>query len=291
MALTADELKFYNFAKDALPPWIPDPDEFLLGAAKMFGSVKALLDYLFGQALISTATGATSTTPDWLNQHARDRGTARRDGEDDPTLRARLRTFPDALVRAVLLASVNEILVAAGISDEAAMVELPQHGAHSGSYTADASVGGTFTKDGSIVTFTPDGAWARPPYRAPALVPQLTSRLVFTGSASAGNDGSYVVSSLDGDGAVFTNAGGVAEADPTVAWEVQLLDPEGNVRTGFARAYSQRGYRAAPLRPARIVVILPFGTTAETAEAVREALRTKKAAGIALTIERRLVAP
>ncbi|HUS27621.1 MAG TPA: hypothetical protein VMZ53_03910, partial [Kofleriaceae bacterium] len=126
MALTADEQKFYDFAKASLPDWIPDGDEFLMGAAKMFGSVKALLDYLFGQTLIGSAIGGTATTPDWLDQHARDRGTARQDGEDDPTLRDRLRNAPDALTRASILAAVNATLLANGITDPAGLVELPK---------------------------------------------------------------------------------------------------------------------------------------------------------------------
>lgn len=290
MALTADEQNFYDFAKASLPDWIPDGDEFLMGAAKMFGSVKALIDYLFGQALIGSAVGATATTPDWLNQHARDRGTARVDGEDDPTLRDRLRKVSDALTRASILDAVNSILVAAGISDEAALVELPKHGAHSGTYASDTGTGGTFAVAGTVVTFTPDTAWARPPYWAAALVPTRTTKLVISGAADASHDGTHAITGLSGDGAQYTDASpGAAGADPTVTWRVDTTDVEGNVRDEFARAYSQRGYRSARLVPLRIVIILPFGSTDAITASVTEALRQKKAAGVAVTVETRAI--
>ena len=280
MALTAEEQRYYDFAKAALPPWVPDPDEFLAGAAKLFGGVDATIRYLFGQALISTATGPDTGTPDWLNQHAADRGTRRQLGETTPALRERLRTFPDALTRASLLAVADAQLSIAGVSGSAAMVELPRDMAHSGVYATDTGVGGTFTKVGNVVTFTPDGAWAAPPYRDPSIVPVRTHKLTIAGAASAGNDGTRTIDGLTGDGAFYTNAGGVAEADPTVAWTVEHYDPEGNLRDGFTRAYSQRGYRSSRLRPQTIVIILPYGTSAAVAAGVAEAVRQRKAAGI-----------
>lgn len=291
MALTADEQRYYDFAKAALPPWVPDPDEFLMGAAKLFGGVHALITYLFGNALISSAVGATSSTPDWLNQHAADRGTRRILGEDDPTLRKRLRTFPDALTRAALLSVADAQLAAAGVSGSAAMVELPRDGAHSGTYSSDTGTGGTFTKVGSVVTFTPDTAWAAPPFRDPSIVPVRSHKLVIAGAATPGNDGTYVITSLSGNGAVYTNAGGAAQVDPTVTWTVEHFDPEGNLRDGFARAYSQRGYRSARLRPQAIVIILPYGTSAVVGASVAEAVRQRKAAGIVVKIERRQSPP
>lgn len=296
MALTTEEQKFFDFAKGALPPWMPDQDEFLMGAAKMFGSVKTLIDYLFGQTLISNALGATGTTPDWLNQHARDRGTSRVDGEDDPTLRDRLRKAPDALTRVVILSSVVSILQAAGIIDTVGIVELPKWGAHSGTYTSQTGTGGTFTVAGSVVTFTPDVLpWARAPYWATTLwstylTQMRTTQLVISGAASANNNGTHPITGLVGNAARYTDASATAGHDATVAWEVETLDSEGWVRDGFARAYSQRGYRSARLLPMRLVIILPFGTSASIEASVREAMRQKKAAGIAVTIERRLIA-
>lgn len=294
MALTTEEQKFFDFAKNALPAWIPDGDEFLMGAAKMFGSVKTTIDYLFGQTLIGNAVGPTATTPDWLNQHARDRGTSRVFGEDNPTLRDRLRKVADALTRAVLYTSINSILTAGGITDPCGIVELPRDGAHGGTYTADAGVGGTFTVVGSTVKFTPAGAWARPPFWPAALwasysAAMRTTQLVITGAANAANDGTHTITGLDGNAAIYTDASAAAGVDAGVAWKVETLDSTGWVRDTWTRAYSQRGYRSARLTPLRMVIILPFGTTDALELSVREMLRQKKAAGIAATIERRLI--
>lgn len=309
MALTTDEQKFYDFAKAALPDWIPDGDEFLHGAAKMFGGVKALIDYLFGstlvsgQALISGAEGATATTPDWLNQHARDRGTSRVDGEDDPTLRERLRTVQDLLTRAALQSAIDAILVAAGINDPCGIVELPRHGAHSGVLGVSdyaqlmEGAGGTFAVAGTAVSFTPDVLpWPRPPYFDPSLFPLRTTKLYISGAASAAHDGVHDISGLSGNAAQWTDgAPGAAGADATVSWQVRIHNAEGWME-GFGRAYSGTGgtgggYRSARILPLMLVVILPFGTTDAVELSVREALRTKKAAGIAVKIERRSIAP
>jgi hypothetical protein len=291
MALTADEQRYYDFAKAALPPWVPDPDEFLMGAAKLFGGVHAITLYLFGNALISTAIGATSSTPDWLNQHAADRGTRRILGEDDPTLRKRLRTFPDALTRAALLSVADAQLAAAGVAGSSAMVELPRDCSHSGEYVSDTGVGGTFTKVGTVVTFTPSGSWAAPPFRDPSIVPVRTYKLTIAGALTGGNNGTRVIDGLTGNGAHYVNAGGAAQVDPTVVWTVKQYDPEGNLRDGFTRAYSQRGYRSSRLRPQTIVIILPYGTSAIVAASVAEAVRQRKAAGIVVKIERRQSPP
>lgn len=290
MALTTEEQKFYDFAKAALPPWMPDPDEFLMGAAKMFGGVEALRAYLFGQALIGGALGATATTPDWLDQHARDRGTSRQFDESDEALRERIRNVPDALTRVSLLSAINAILVAEGLTDEAGLVELPRHGAHSGEYALMTGTGGTWTKTGNIMRFTPDVLpWPRPPFYGPLLVPFRTTRIFV--NVGGGNFGVFPITELDGNAAVFTNAAGVAGHDGAAPWQIRTHDVGGYLRDGFARAFSQRGYRSARLKPPRLIVILPFGSTAGTEASVREMLRQKKAAGIAVTIERRLIAP
>lgn len=295
MALTTEEQRFYDFAKNALPLWMPDGDEFLMGAAKMFGSVKTLIDYMFAQTLIGNAVGSTATTPDWLDQHARDRGTSRQLDEDDPTLRERLRNVADAVTRPSLYAAINAILVAAGINDPCGIVELPRDGAHGGTYTAMAGVGGTFAVVGTTVKFTPTVLpWPRPPYWNPTIydtyrLQMRSTQLVISGAANAANDGTHPITGLENNAALYTDATAGAGADATVVWKVETLDSEGWVRDTFARAYSQRGYRSARVRPPRMVIILPFGSTATIEASVREMLRQKKAAGIAVTIERRLI--
>lgn len=289
MALTAEEQRLFDFAKAALPPWIRDDDEFLLGCAKMFGSVQATIDYWIGQTLITTALGPTATSPDWLNQHARDRDTNRQPGETSEALRDRLRNVPDALIPSALIAAANAILVADGIAGTAAIVELPRSGAYLGSYLAMSGVGGVFVQAGTSSKFTPDALpWPTPPWQSATITPVRGHRLTISGAFDAGNDGARIITGLEGNAAIVTNAGGVDADDATVTWTVERLDVEGNVRDGFARAYLGRGYRMSKPRPLGIVLILPYGSTSGTEASVREMLRQKKAGGFYVRVERRL---
>lgn len=292
MALTDDEQELYDFAHDALPHWIKRDDEFLTAAAKTFGGPggpRELIAYLFDQTLITHATGPGVGTPDWLNQHARDRGTSRQAGEDDPALQQRLRLSPDALTRQAVLDAANGILAAAGVSGTAAMLELPRDGAFAGKYTQLAGVGGTFVQAGTVSQFTPaDLPWPVPPFTAPTVAPGQTWQLVISGAASGGNNGTRTITGLLDNAALVTNGAGAAGADPTVVWAARRLDVTGNVTDGFARAYVGRGFRASTSRPFKILIILPFGTDAGTAASVLASIRGKKAAGFGVIVERRL---
>ncbi len=127
MALTAEQQELVDFAKRALPRWFKEPrDEEFLGAAATIhdGVLQRVRFWLSTQTKITTAEGATADEPDWLNQHANDRSTLRAGVETDPTLRARLRSFADALTPVALLEAVNNILSAAGFGP-AFLVECP----------------------------------------------------------------------------------------------------------------------------------------------------------------------
>ena len=290
MALTTDEQGFLDFALAALPSWMRADDEHLNGSAKQFGAVKAQIDYWFEQTLITHATGATATQPDWLAQHMRDRGTTRQPNEGDPAGRQRIRNVPDALTRDSLLAAANAILAAEGIAGSAAMVELPRDGAALGVYSSDTGTGGTFSADtGTRMIFTPTDRFAAPPWRDPSVVRKIQAfNIVIAGAASGGNDGTFPTLGMSGNGVIIDNAAGVAGADAGATWTVQKLDRRGNVRDGFGRAYFGRGYRLSGVRPC-IVLMLPFGSTASTEASVREMLRQKKAGGFAYRVERRLI--
>lgn len=288
MALNATAQKLYDFAKRALPAWVKETDEFLHGAAASIGLAYDHLIYLFKQTLITEAEGATSTTPDWLAQHARDRDTGRQASETDPVLQERLRVIPDALTRQAILDAANAILDAQGVVGDAALVELPRDAAWAGVYSPMTGTGGTFVQSGTTSQFTPAVLpWPTPPYRAATVFPERRHQLVISGAANAGNNGTRTITGLLNNAAIVTNASGVAGVDATVTWSVRRLDGLGNVRDGFARSYAGRGWRATSGRPT-IIVILPFGTSAGTQAAVTEAVRTKKATGIRLVVERRM---
>lgn len=288
-ALTTEEQELVDFATGALPDWVRSPDEVLVSAAKSVTLARTHGEYLFTQSLITLATGPTADSPDWLDQHARDRGTSRQAGETDPVLQARLRVVPDAITRQALLDAANAILAAAGVSGSAALLELPRDAAYLGSFTALTGTGGSFAQSGSVTRFTPTALpWPTPPFQAASVTPVLSWQLVISGAAASGNNGTRAITGLDGDAAMVSNASGVAGADPTVTWKAQRLDVAGNVTDGFHRVYLSRGYRLTQSRPFEIIVILPFGASAGVQNSVRESLRLKKAAGYKLTVERRL---
>lgn len=292
MALSADDLDYLNFALSALPRWMNASDEFLHGAAKLFGTgVKGQIDYWFGQTLIGNALGAGADTPDWLNQHARDRGTARQNGEIDVALRARLRNVPDALTRDSIIAAANLILAASSIAGSAAMVELPRDAAHFGTFTANTGTGGTFATNGASpgFQFTPTVAFAAPPYRAASVVRLIQSySITIAGASNAANNGTFAIAGLNINAAKYNNGSGVAGADAGVTWTINKLDRRGNKISGHGKSFLSRGFRMAGAGRGEIVLMLPYGSTSGTLASVTEMLRQKKAAGIRAIVERRL---
>ncbi len=295
MALTAEEQELLDLAKALLPDWFVSDDrvqEELGGAAKVMGAAKVIIKAWMDRARIMAAEGATATDPDWLNQHAVDRGTARQPNENDETLRARLRSVDNILTRPALLEGVAAILAGAGVAGTAAMVELRRDRIYLGKFLDRSGTGGTFAQvSGTTWRFTPTTAFG-----STIEVGHLRSgsqgnpRLVISGAANAGNNGTFTVTALSGQATVFTNAAGVAATDATAAWSVRQYDVDGNARSsaaGLGRAFLGRGYRAGGPLP-RFIVILPYGTSVAVAASVTEMLRVKKAAGMGVTVERRL---
>jgi|SRR5688572_705957 len=294
MALTPDEQELFDFAARAMPAWFRDEGrtfEDLGGAAKAIGMARLIVAYWFGQTIITGAEGATSSTPDWLNQHARDRGTSRQLGETDDELAERLRNFPDAVTRPALLGAAQTIIDNAGVVGDVTMIELRRERAFLIVNLAETGVGGTFTA-GAPVMFLPDApGFDTPPFRAVYPGDTQPTRIVISGAADAANDGAFLITGLDGNAAEYTNAIAVSGADPTVAWRINRYGPlVAELRTPVTPdrtdAYCDRGYRIGPDAPA-IVVMLPFGTTEATRIQVAEMLRQKKAAGVLAIVERR----
>lgn len=144
MALTATEQEIFDFAMDAMPPWfreMPRAYEFMGAMAKIMGSANTQHEYWFEMAEILNAVGIVGLEPDWLNQHAVDRGTRRTEGESDEALRERIRNVTDALTRPAILAAVQAIIDEDGPATPAiGMVELPLDAAYCQSLYAPALV-------------------------------------------------------------------------------------------------------------------------------------------------------
>lgn len=303
MALSADEQNLLDFALAALPPWFRDEGRDLAveaGMAKMVGAARTQAAYWFGQSLITTATGPGADTPDWLQQHAIDRGTRRQNGEGDPELRSRLRTYPDALTRATLLSVAQAVLTAAGVVGDVAMLELRRDRGYLvvNQRQADATLGGEFIDHGAnVFGFLPaiDWAWwgGKPPFRGPGIEPPITYKLYTLNAAEGGNEGTFTITGLDGNEILFTNPLGTAGADASVFWRVDRYDRDGNCLTGQDEGlngkldtYLSRGHRVGATWSS-ILLILPFGTSAAVAASVEEAIRQRKAAGVRVIVERR----
>ncbi len=286
--LSTEEVALLDWLKSSIPRWLWMDDK----AQELWGAtVKSLIRVQMLIEDLNLATYILTATDIWLEQHAADRGTSRQGNETDVALRSRLRNVPDALTRSALLDAANAILAADGVIGSAAMVELPRDAASLGAFTADTGVGGTFAPmSGTTYKFSPTVPFAMPPFVGATLTRLISGyKLIIAGAASAGNDGTFAVTGLDGDGALYTNAAGVAGVDGGVGWTTDKLDRQGNVQDVHGKAFCSRGFRAARAsKSGMIIVILPFGSTAGTVASVTEMLRQKKAGGIASVIEVRL---
>jgi hypothetical protein len=281
-----------------------------------------VISYWFDMQLIGVATGPelgdvdwmdahsqATLGPDWLEEHAEDRGTHRANGETDTLLRQRVRTPPDAITRRALLDLSQKLVDASGVTGTVGMVELPRDAAYLGKYTQDTGTGGVFTKSstGDVMTFVPTVPFAYPPFFGGISGRVKTTQIVLSGSSSSGNDGSFQITGLvpandtEGwptlTGATFVNVNGVAGADATVTWHTERHDYHGALMDGFARCFADRGYRAWRANSVEggkkamggMILILPYGTTEGTRLSVREMLRKFKAAGFLALVERRMI--
>lgn len=287
--LSEEEQKLRDFGASILPPWATrtlSSDETLKAQAAIWNRIQRQYEFWWDQSYISRAEGAQDNGPDYLDALAREYiASGRRADESNAELRQRIRTVEGVVTRPFVLAAINEILENAGISGEAVAVELRRDKGYFGDYDARTGTGGVFeSMGGTVMKFTPTVAFERP-----VVVNFAGSgswgnpRLVFASAEDAANDGTFEIIELSRNGAVFANAIGVANAaDTTVTWSLRKYDVEGNNREGRNRAYFGRGYR---LGGRAVVIILPYGSTAGTAAAVRESLRTRKPFGYRIIVE------
>lgn len=277
MAFSAEEQKLYDFAKASLPKFMFQQlrDEEVFGAmVKVFDAARQQAVAYFTQALILTADG---TGADYLNQHAKDRGTTRQTGESDATLRDRLRNIPDALTRLALISAMDSITSPDGIAGGDA-IELRRDRGYFGTFTSDSGTGGVFAGTPPSIEFEPDVAYARPVEMGFARSgSQGNPALTIASATSGGNDGTFPATGLKLDAVEYQNGSGVAETDGAAVWTLKKRDVEDNDRDGFARAFLSRGYR---MGSTAFTLMIPFGCDSGTLLAINEMLRQKKGAGI-----------
>jgi hypothetical protein len=129
MPLSATEQAYFDHARQALPRFLfassTSAQEVFAAFAVLWGDAHAQIDAWRLSSYILDAAGV------YLDQHARDRGTSRIDGESDAVLRERLRAVEDAVTRPALMAGVERILAIESLSG-AGMVELRHECAFAG---------------------------------------------------------------------------------------------------------------------------------------------------------------
>lgn len=280
MAYTEEEQRLHDHIIAACPPWFTATEgapEFIDAVVKAFGRVRLQQQEWVSQTRIREAD---RVGPDWLAEHAHERGTWPQEGEGDAELRERLRSFSDAVTRPAIMEAVAAIVAGAGVAGDVEVIELKRNRAWFRTAESETGVGGTFEIVDGELRFTPDTPFAR--------YPRTPDQIVLSGAADAANDGTFDVVGLAGAAVTFENPSAVAGADAAVAWSIVKRDAAGNVLDGFKDSYLSRGHRLSKAaRPAAFVIMLPYGTTAGTAAAVEEFLRLVKAAGFRAIIERR----
>lgn len=120
MALTTRQQRLYQRLKSSMPSWAfaTATGEVWEAIAVVFDTVREQMRSWVNATYILRAQGT------WLDVHANERGTQRKLGESDPSLRERLRTPEDAVTEPALETAANAILVAAGGPSGAVIVSL-----------------------------------------------------------------------------------------------------------------------------------------------------------------------
>jgi hypothetical protein len=299
---------------DAIPPIFRDDARVmddLRSLAAMVGKAQTVGSDMLARVLVEQASVDTGWTdpvthasingPDWLDMDAGDYGTSRQYGETDATLRTRMRTTPAGVIRSEILALAQAIVDASGVvGDAVAMVEMPRDEAHVGVWGGDdAGTGGVFSTVAGKMCFTPTTPFAYPPCVVGISGGIAQVSITLSGCADSGNDGTFVVEDISGNGAVYTNGSGVAGADTGAGWSTARGEVGGGFMDGYAMAFADRGYRAwfAPggLAPdgrshpslSGVILILPYGTTDSTRRSVVEMIRQRVAAGVVKIVETR----
>lgn len=113
MSLSAEAQALFDHARRSLPRWLTRGKnaalEWLYAFTQVFDVTRSQGQDWLDISFLEYASGAE------LDQHAFDRGTSRRAGEDDPTLRLRLRNVTDAVTVPALKTAIDAILAANGL--------------------------------------------------------------------------------------------------------------------------------------------------------------------------------
>jgi hypothetical protein len=285
MALTPREQRLYDVAKASLPSWFfldeTNAQEQIRAAAKLMGQVWDQADFWVDQAFMLRAVDI------FVDQHAKDRGTRRQDGESTASLVKRLRNIEDSVTAPALLQHVKDILAAnsAPSSPVPQLIELRADKLYFGRRVHFTPVDGAHLNDGETFTVA-------------TTVFEFDNNGLVTGGHvavpfSPGDDLLTVALSM---WTTITGQGyecGI-DSDDTLYVDGAVTYGETVVDAGFVAqveslGYLNCGYRLGKNAEPRIIVVLPYGTPDAAAQAVVEAMRLYKAGGVNVTVETRLV--
>lgn len=273
--LSAEEQDLLTWLLSSIPRWLWMDDPRFSNQEVWVAVVKALVRVQRQGEDWVRATSILTATDVWLSQHARDRGSFRQSIETDLALRERLRTYEDAVTVPALLAVAQSVLTAEGIGGQPFLLELKKD---KGFFLVEHPIGGT----GGAIVATGTTCTINTGVQLSGYEKQQ-QLLTIAGATTPANNGTFAITDIIGDQTIqYTNATpGVTEALGVGTWQV---------RTNYnnrRNTYMGRGYRMSVVRPSSFIVILPFGSTAGTVQALIEAYRLKKAAGFGAIVERR----
>lgn len=289
--LSTEEQELFDAAKAAVPKFLFAKDgiqaEIFAAAAKAFGLARTQVASWLAQSVISQSTSF------WLDQHAIDRATRRRSSETDAVLRDRIRRIDDAVTLPALEAKVDAILDAAG-NHPGTLIELRSGCARfpSPAYAITCVAGSLMTEherfdlsDGTNhlkIEFCifPDSTLAIGYFPVYYTVGDTAATIAASIAAAVPFYQPAFTAEVDGDRVLISGPTSVPTNTVTA--------------TGFSiiragQSFVSRGYRIAgnASRPQanEFIVILPYGTTAATANAVSDMLRQFKGGGVRYQVE------
>lgn len=284
MSLSSEAQALFDHARHSLPRWLTGKAgaalEWLHAFTQVFDQVRLQGQDWLDVTLLDNASGAE------LDQHAKDRGTSRRAGETDSALRERLRQITDAVTEPVLIAGTDEILKSQGAK---AIIEVANY-VTTGWNTIFESI----DPGGTGITFEAISDGTNPPTLVET-ADTVTVHFSAGVTTRAAVEALITASSTLIQVKTASAAGNMAAGDDfgpkylVLSVLVNLRRDRGHCHTvGSCRAFMGRGYRMCNAnRPMGYIVIVPYPTTTQTANAVKEYLRQFGPAGYVSYVERR----
>ncbi len=293
MTLSTEAQALFDHARNSLPRWLTGAPstvlEWLYGFTEIFDEVRSTGQGWIDLTYILNATGAE------LDQHAADRGTSRRSGESDDSLRYRIRQIDDAVTEPALQIGVDAILAAIGTDVTLNVAAYTTTGWNTRFYADHLDE--RISID-STLTLVNNGT-----NPLTAVIDDDTGNVIVSYTAGVStylelettvlfNFGGALGIAQAASSPANTLAAGDAQVYPySLSGIVALRRDRAHMHTiGTSTSFLSRGYRMTGIgRPMAYIFILPYGTTEATANAVSEYLRQNGPAGYLYYVERRLI--